>query len=232
MTIVSAEDLTPLFTGRYGGGPGALGTGDGQAQTRQGIVTAWNSATGENTISVAGALLHNIPCIAIADSIMLTVGDPVVLLKVKSKWFISGRIAPPGGGAALGIRAASIQTAQNTTSTTYTNLATVGPTLTDVYIGSSRRCLVFFSASVNATTDIGSISVQVSGASTIAPATNRSAYLGSNAGTQILGTPMTFLLFTAADGLNSGLNTFQLKYLSSLGTSIQFGDRRIAVFPF
>lgn len=226
---MSAADLADLLTGRYA--PPSAGTGD--IGFHQGVVTAWNSATGENTISVAGGTVSNIDVLTTSDSIMLTVGDGVGLLRVKSTYFILGRIAPPGGGAALGIRAAEVATDQGTSSTTFTDLATVGPTLTDVYIGSSRRCLVFLTALLTVPlSDTAIASFVVSGASSIVASATRAAYGQAGADGPFNVVSGTFVLLTAAQGLNQGLNTFQMKYRTTSGATAGFRDRRLAVFPF
>lgn len=227
---MQVDDLAPLlhFIPRFGG------TVDRQGDLgfHQGVISAWNSITGENTINVAGGTVTNIPVMSTADSIMLAVGDVVGMLRFKSTYFILGRIGPPGAGAALGIRAAKVTTSQTTTSTSYTDLATVGPQLTNVYIGSSRRCLVFIAAACAATNDLAAFNVAVSGASTIAPSSVEDGYIGGGGTNVIQGGIATFLLLGAAEGLNAGLNTFTMKYKSVNGSTVAFLNRKMAVFPF
>lgn len=228
------QDLPGLFdfVPRFAGTPDR----QGDLGFHQGVVVAWDSATGANTVAVAGGEVSNIPVMSTADSIMLDVGDNVGLLRFKSTYFILGRIAPPGAGAALGIKAAAIATLESTNSTTFVDLATPGPTLTDIYIGSSRRCLVFVSvAAFSAVNDSASAHVAVSGASTINPPANifKGAFASGNFGATAVGLSATrVFLFTAADGLNKGLNTFTTKYASEAGGSAQFQDRTLCVFPF
>jgi hypothetical protein len=205
----------------------------------QGVVVAWNSLTGQNTIFVSGAPLEDVPVLTTADSVTLPPGSTVVLMKDKSSWFILGRVAEPGAGA-LGIQAAADPDTGTTAATSYGNLSIgAGPTLTDVYIGSSRRCLVIISTAIYADVDDdGAAHFAVSGDSTINPPTGSSAFsegafIGTfSGGGAIEGTATKTYLLTSADGLNTGLNTFTMKYLSRHGGDAQFSDKVITVFPF
>lgn len=62
---------------------------------RQGTVVAWNSTTGENTVSVAGGTLTNIPVLNTGEAIALKAGHTVGLLTFNGSWFILGRITKP-----------------------------------------------------------------------------------------------------------------------------------------
>lgn len=66
---------------------------------RQGTVVAFDPVTGENTISVAGGTLTDLPLLNIGDTVNLAAGDVVVLMRLKSAWAILGRLMVPGGGA-------------------------------------------------------------------------------------------------------------------------------------
>lgn len=66
---------------------------------RQGTVLAFDPTTGENTIGVAGGTLTDLPLLNIGDTVNLTVGDVVVLMRLKSSWAILGRLMVPGGAA-------------------------------------------------------------------------------------------------------------------------------------
>lgn len=81
-----ADDLTNLFT--FGG---AADVG-----FHQGTVTAWNASTGANTISVAGAILTDVPILNTGEAIALKPGHVVGLLRFKSTYFVLGRITIPG----------------------------------------------------------------------------------------------------------------------------------------
>lgn len=200
-----------------------------------GTIVAWDATTGENTIAVAGGTVNDVPVLSTSDSILLIEGDVVGLLRFKTTYFILGRIAAPGDGAGLQIRFAQTDAAQNTTAEqTFVDLATPGPIISDLYIGSSRRARVDVSCSINATDDEGVCALYVTGASTIGPVfmcslggANSSSPSNNN-----LGTAMSTYVLTADDGLNEGLHEFRLKYGTASGTSVQFGQRRLIVQPF
>jgi hypothetical protein len=228
---MQADNLADLFTfaGKFGG----AGKPDAQGPLgfHQGQVMSWDSVTGRNVISMLGTTVNDVPVLTTADSIMLNAGDTVGLLRFKSTYFLLGRIAPPGAGAALGIRSATVTARETTTSFQYTDLATIGPTISDVYIGSSRRCLVFMAVSMtNGAGAIAGANVQVTGASQIEPESTADAYVGAEV--QVGTSASSFVLLTKGDGLNEGLNTFTMKYYSTEGATGFFEDRKIAVFPF
>lgn len=124
---------------------------------------------------------------------------------------------------------AVVATSQTTTSTSYTDLATVGPAVT-VTIGSTGKALVtMHSAIANNTANLAScMGFAVSGATTIAASdptcigfTSAASAVGIRAGSTILLT-----------GLTPGSTTFTAKYRMDPGVGpAQFVDRRLAVTP-
>lgn len=143
---------------------------------------------------------------------------------------------------AFGMRSDHIAAEETTTSATFTDLATVGPTISDVPIGSTRRCLVLISTQIqivaeNEQAERGDVAVEVSGASSIAPDDTKtsSAFLGAGATTQLVSvssSATSMILLDASDGLNEGLNTFRLKYRSAFGGEVILKDRKVFVLPF
>lgn len=122
-----------------------------------------------------------------------------------------------------GSQADYIATSQTTTSTSYTDLATVGPTVT-VTIGASGMALVLWSTRrFNSGVNWTSMSFDVSGANTIA-ATD-SDTLSSSTGIDIV--DGTQVLLT---GLSPGSTTFKAKYRVTGGTGTWI-DRRLSVIP-
>jgi hypothetical protein len=115
-----------------------------------------------------------------------------------------------------------VATSQSTASTSYTDLATVGPSVT---VTTGPWALVsIYNANLHSTGGASALmSYAVSGATTIAASDNMSigtaTTVGSRAGA-------TFLITT----LTPGSNTFTCKYRVGSGTGT-FVDRRIAVFP-
>lgn len=228
------EVLLPALIGAAGGGDSAQG-GTKALGFHQGIVESWNESTGANSIRVNGNLFTDLRVLSTSDSIMLTAGDTVGLLRFQTTYFVLGRIAAVGAGAGLRVRAAGVNTQELTTSTTYTNLATVGPTLTDVYVGSRRTCLVIASAEIYVAQSAGFMSFQVTGASTIGPGGSATPAVGASSNANQIGSTCTaFSVLTSADGLNAGLNTFQAKYAAAAfggPASAAFQNRRLMVFP-
>lgn len=96
------DDLAPLFDKSEPG-----------VRFRQGTILAWNPATGENTIDVAGGQLTNVPVLNTSEAIALKAGHVVGLLGQGMAWFIIGRITPPNdpsfAGASLSFSAANGQ---------------------------------------------------------------------------------------------------------------------------
>lgn len=208
-----------------------------------GEVLAWDDIAGTNTVRVLGAEVQDLQVVA-TGSVMVGVGDLVAIWRYKSTYFVMGRIAPVN--QALSPRVAVNSVTGFTTSGSYSDLSSSsGPAVSNVYIGPSRRCLVWISAGASATDDgYAAAHVAVTGASSIAPPSGTSAfsegaYIGSEGTTTSTGGSATrMFLFTAADGLNRGLNTFTMKYLgcNSSGTTPTNNDcffyhRVIVVLP-
>jgi len=119
------------------------------------------------------------------------------------------------------VASAYVAASQQTTSTTYTDLATVGPQVT-VTTGVQAMVFVYASA-LNSGTASSLFAVEVSGATSIPAADAYS--IGSSASTGYRGTS-AFLM----TGLTPGSNTFTGKYKVGAGTGT-FQDRRITVMP-
>lgn len=63
---------------------------------RQGTVVTFDQGSGHNSVSVAGALLSDLPILSGAESLEYEVGDVVVLIRLNSSWAILGRVVTPG----------------------------------------------------------------------------------------------------------------------------------------
>lgn len=142
----------------------------------------------------------------------------------------SGRIIVTTAANAVAERNPSVAfttTSETTTSTSYVNLATVGPTVT---VTTGTKSLVIFGAAMsNNTAGQGArCAVDLSGATTSA-ASDTNSYLveSGNAGDGYQGSWVT--VYTP---INAGSNTWQLKYrLVGLGTAT-FSNRLMAIVPF
>lgn len=118
---------------------------------------------------------------------------------------------------------------QSTTSNTYTDLATVGPTVT-VNVGLRGCVLIFISAGIyGANTGGKYMNVQLSGANTTtvtdleqALRSDAAAFANSN------GTSGRFIFMS---GLNPGITTFTCKYRTTGAVTANFFSRRLSVLP-
>lgn len=118
---------------------------------------------------------------------------------------------------------ATVSTSETTTSTSYTDLTTAGPSVT---VTTGSRAVVYFAASMsNSTADAAChVGVDVSGASTIAASDQWDLLLrGPATSRQRAG---SFIAYGGS--LTGGSNVFTLKYKVSAGTGT-FLDRRMFV---
>lgn len=79
-----SADLSSLFVPA---GPGV--------RFGQGMITAWDPATGQNTIEWSGGTLTDVPVLNTGEAIALRPGRVVGMLGQGLTWFIIGRITPP-----------------------------------------------------------------------------------------------------------------------------------------
>lgn len=128
---------------------------------------------------------------------------------------------------------ADVVTAQNTSSTSYTDLATVGPSVTMTLV-SGQGCLVIISArgcnSLGGTGGQSVFSFAVSGATTLSASdSNGLEALAPCTGGPQSTTSTRVTWFTAAA---TGSHTFTMKYKVANGGTSTFADRRIIVKKF
>lgn len=119
-----------------------------------------------------------------------------------------------------------VATSQTTTSSSYTDLSTVGPTAT-VTLTVGQTVLIVYSANVSSSSTAAAarIAYAVSGASTVAASDNDSA---NTANTDALTTGMV-AVYTATV---AGSHTFTLKYRTGGGVTGTYSTRRIVVKKF
>lgn len=120
----------------------------------------------------------------------------------------------------------SVLTSETTGSTSFTDLATFGPSVT-VDTGPYALVLTHCQAG-NSGAGSAYAGVDVTGASSIAPALNRSINIIGAAGATV--GAGTAVLHVGGLALTPGSNTFTMKYRVSSGTGT-FADRRIIVMP-
>ena len=119
--------------------------------------------------------------------------------------------------------AASVTTSETTTSGAFTNLATVGPSVT---ITTGTAAMVFLECAFGHTTvtAVNNVGFAVSGASTIAAQTI-SSIMDDQTGAS--GVRRRFGGFFRVTGLTAGANTFTMRYVTNAATAT-FSDRHIA----
>lgn len=197
--------------------PFLIPAGEPDVGFHTGEVLAWNQAAGTNTIRVLGAPMNNLQVVA-TGSVMVGVGDTVAIWRYKSTLFVMGRIAPVD-------QTLRVRYAIGTDDDNWVDTVGPGPwydlnhgnipTISDVYIGPSRTCVVWLSCALAGNTSLaGEAHIQVSGASNIPPpnpATPGRSMGAIGGGPVQLGAHRIFVL-NATDGLMQGLNTFEVKY--------------------
>lgn len=234
------EDLAPLIA------PKGVARGS-VVGFRQGVVESWNQTTGANTIRVGGTLFTDLPITASSLEIKLIEPGDVVGIDVVSgssafaTMYVTGRITVPGTPEAVqairdAIASNSFSALVATQQTLvpgggWSNLATVGPTLSNITVGSSGKCLVTVSAFMShggALLTAAYMGVEVSGATSIAPATGQALTFGTANNGWTFGASRTFLLT-----LNPGVHTFQAKYRNdSVSGNASFEQRTLEVVAF
>jgi heat shock protein HslJ len=133
-----------------------------------------------------------------------------------SAWVAIGGGGAPANGTSL------VATNQSTTSTTYTDLATVQA----VTITTGTKALVILSAqagNTSAATD-NFMAFEVSGASTVAPSNDMALFIRDQDTSQARTTSAAYII----TGLTAGSNTFTAKYRTS-GNTVSFADRSLVV---
>lgn len=114
----------------------------------------------------------------------------------------------------------AVDNRQTTTSTTYTDLATFGPSVSP---NTGTRALVLYDSIVQGNgTAVGRMSIEVTGSTNIAAEDNVSLGWGGDSDLSLSGA----FLFTT---LNPGVNNFICKYKSSDGGQVIFEFRKIHV---
>jgi hypothetical protein len=117
-----------------------------------------------------------------------------------------------------------VATSQTTTSTSFTDLSTVGPQVT---LNTGTKALITFAAGCFnslGVSNVAAIGFAVSGATTVAATMNNAVYLNQSTANYGLSAAYSFIL----TGLTAGSNTFTAKYRVSGGTGT-FDNRVISV---
>lgn len=120
----------------------------------------------------------------------------------------------------------TVATSQTTTSTSYGDLATVGPAVT---VTTDVQAIVFLYTFMaqSSSSDGGWTGFAISGATTLAASDAQAINFFSP--TPIA--PLTYSGTFLVTGLTAGSNTFTMKYKSYFGGGATFSSRRISVMP-
>ena len=140
----------------------------------------------------------------------------------------SGQIFAASGANTIAARFpdfATTATAQTTASTSYVDLATVGPSVTNVTVG-TRGVIIYGCQMANNTVN-GTCSYAPTGATLASPSDSQA--LAFTSATANAAMQASYALFLG--GMTPGTYTFVMKYRVSAGTGT-FQDRRCQVIPF
>lgn len=211
---------------------------------RQGTIVTWNPVTLENTVDVGGAVLPNVPVLGVAEATTFQPGTTVGLMVVESTWAIVGTFVRPGTAAAAQAisllssrtKAQTINVQETTTSFAWTDLATVGPSVT-VTIGPSGRALMFLSAKGGWSLVVADVyqgafmTAQLSGANTLAADLQWAAFIETQHGSTTFATvSATIASAYTFDNLTPGETTFTAKYsVGASGRPVDFNRRTLVV---
>ena len=163
---------------------------------------------------VVGSATNDAGVLAVGTNTHILVADSTETLGMK--W-----AAPSGGSFTTG--SDTVATGQTTSSSSFTDLATVGPTVT---LTTGTKALIMLSVQLDnqANSRQGTASIEVTGASSVSPSDAPAFHLYSSSNTALQATT-TYIL----SGLTAGSNTFKVKYKAAGSTTVNFGERRLSV---
>lgn len=219
-------------------GRGPSGSEDLSDYTGQ--IVSWDESSGTNVVRVNGTEIPNMRVIQSGIGLSYQNGDVVNILRRGTQWFILGKVGAPGAGAAGQIASNDVDVDDGTTSTSFTDLGAFGPSVS-AYISSRRRALVILSVNIAIISDPvssgftpgGTASVFVSGASSIPDSLRVESQVVASVRSGLRASFSRAALLDASDGLNSGFNTFTVKYLATRSDrECRFDHRNLTVIPF
>lgn len=123
------------------------------------------------------------------------------------------------------IKTARVAAPESTTSTTYTNLTTVGPSVT-CETGTRAMVMIYCNMTASSNNTMGAMSWAISGATTRSALDMTAARVDGIAASNTVSSVSVDILTT----LTPGVNTFTAQYKVG-STSYTFNDRFIGVFP-
>ena len=169
-----------------------------------------------NPMTTTGDIIYSSPGSTPVRRAIGTTGQVLTVASGVPSWVTPASAAPTSGSN-------FISTSQATTSTSYTDLATVGPTVT---LTTGTKVLVILSTLMPADSQNGQnrMSFAISGATTLAASDNNALIPSYNSTRE---DPQCSLarFYT----VTAGSNTFTAKYASSNGNSFRFLNRELTV---
>lgn len=122
---------------------------------RKGTIITFDPVTLANTVLVGETIMSNLALLGVAEADTYVTGAQVVIHLFEGSWAIVGRYVTPNTAAATdavnrlgnGTVSASVLAGESTTSTSFTDLTTVGPIVNAIVKGSGKL-LVVLSASM------------------------------------------------------------------------------------
>lgn len=192
-------------------------------ELRQGVVSSVQS-DGTATVTIGG---DPEPVAGVAsDSNYIPVAGQTVWVEVSDTEATIVRKNGTSPSVFAGARSAAVDTSETTTSTSYTDLATVGPAVT-VTVGDSGMVLVSVGAEMTpaSSSDGAFMSFAISGANTAAAVTATAVKVRDVSGT------LAYSRDSLLTGLTAGSTTFTGKYKSTNGGTTTFLNRRIWAIP-
>lgn len=223
------DDLADLFTGRYSGGTAAAG----DIGYRQGLILDWDAATGNNRVAAGGAILSNLKALSPSGSVILGPGVQVVIVKIKSAWFILGRVIAPGStGSAFAGTVASFDAAafvQSQGAGADSGFQAAGPAA--VCTSWTGKWLVQLTASLDlsGTRCAGRFGFSVAGAQTLTADNARAAMQTDVSGAGVICTVAYSGVFTGAPGELAVQPAFRLTSGPSSSSAAVWTNRSLIV---
>jgi hypothetical protein len=242
------SDLWPVFEPRPAG-PALPVT------YRQGLIVSFNPITLENTVTVGGAIMDNLPLLGVGESTLLVPGAVVGIMVIGDgikTMYITGRIVTPNTADAFDAVAllnSNVVAATVSVQETYTDavnfgdLATLGPTV-NVNVRQTGRLLLICTSQIQwpapagaASVGVGGwVSVEFSGANTITPLTASATLLPAFNITIAVAAGVTHTCQVTAtqqavfEGLTPGETQIRMKYRNQVaGNNVDYGRRTLTV---
>jgi hypothetical protein len=243
------DDLAPLFAE-----PAEQPSQDWRF--RQGVIVTFNQITLQNTVLVGGTVMTDLPLLGVGEATLLVPGAVVGIASVgdaTKTMFIAGRVVTPNtadSASAVSLLNSQIftdfvVTGENCSSTSYGDLATVGPRVV-VPVGPSGRILIiataqiqWISATAVQTIGDGRFDVEFAGANTRSPNEVVDPLVGltqlnvtTNAGTNSSLAIQSTTTQGVFGGLTPGNTTITMKYRkgATSTSNIDFFRRTLTVF--